>query len=318
MPPSIVFSVDALKDHRKITSIITLLLEGVKRHGRSSLVRATLNLHMYLGIDIGGTKTLVACLDKDGVITERLKFPTPKEYDDFISLLTDIVAKMSTITFVGCCVGVPGRLDRKRGIGIAMGNLPWKNVPVKIDVERIVRCPVVVENDAKLAGLSEAMLVKDEYSRVAYITISTGIGIGIINNQKIDPSFVDSEAGKMPLEHHGKMAAWESFASGKAIVKTYGKKAQDITDENTWRHIAYDIAIGLINIIAIVQPQIIVLGGSVASYFDRFDELLEEQLHKYETPLVPIPPIIHAARPEEAVVYGCYDLAKSLYGTPRS
>lgn len=270
---------------------------------------------MYLGIDIGGTKTLLASLDKNGVILEQLKFPTPNDYGEFIRQLTIKVEKLTTKTFVSCGVGVPGRLDRRQGVGIAMGNLPWKHVTIKTDIEAIVHCPVVVENDAKLAGLSEAMLLKDRYSHVAYITISTGIGLGIVNNQTIDPSFLDSEAGMMPLEHHGKMVPWESFASGKAIVQTYGKRARDITDETTWRQITYNIAVGLINIIAILQPEVIVLGGSVANCFDRFYDLLNKQLRQYETPLVPIPPIIHAARPEQAVIYGCYDLAKSLHGT---
>ena len=274
---------------------------------------ATLKL-MYLGIDIGATKTLVACFTNDGVITERSKFLTPKNYTQFKKELADTVAKMSTSTFFACCVGVPGKLDRKQGIGIAMGNLPWKNVPIGEDVKAIASCPVVIENDAKLAGLSEAMLLKATYDRVAYVTISTGIGVGIIVNQRIEPSLVDSEPGKMPLEHNGKMVAWESFASGKAIVKRYGKQASEITDQTTWKHIAQDIAVGLINVIAIVQPQVIVLGGGVATHFDRFDDHLKKALQRYETPLIPIPPIMHAARPEDAVVYGCYDLAKSTYG----
>lgn len=273
---------------------------------------------MYLGIDIGATKTLLGCLDGHGVIIERLKFPTPHNYDEFISTLADSVAKLSTNTFLACGVGVPGRLDRKRGIGIAMGNLPWKQVPIRTDIQRIVQCPVVIENDAKLAGLSEAMLLKDRYDRVVYVTISTGIGVGIIINQKIELAFADTEPGKMPLEYQGKMVPWESFASGKAIVKQYGMRASEITSEIIWKHIAHNIAVGLIDVIAVIQPQIIVLGGGVASYFDRFDDILQEELRRYETPLVPIPPIIHAVRPEEAVVYGCYDLAKDLYETAHS
>jgi predicted NBD/HSP70 family sugar kinase len=269
---------------------------------------------MYLGIDIGGTKTLLAVLDRHGVIVDRLKFPTPQKYAEFITTLADNVANLSTHEFIACGVGVPGRLDRKNGVGIAMGNLPWKNVLIRDDIKKVLRCPVVIENDAKLAALSEAMLLKDKYDRVMYLTISTGIGAGVVVNQQIEPNLVDAEPGKMPLEFNGKMVAWESFASGHAIVQRYGKMAKDITDEATWRHIAHDIAVGLIDIIAVVQPQVVVLGGSVATYFDRFADLLKEALHRYEMPLIPIPPIIHAGRPEEAVVYGCYDLAKAAYG----
>jgi predicted NBD/HSP70 family sugar kinase len=273
---------------------------------------------MYLGVDIGGTKTLVAVLDKHGVIHERDKFPTPQDYDEFKVALAEIVAGLSTKNFLACGVGVPGRIDRTRGIGLAMGNLPWRDVPIKADVQRLVNCPVVIDNDANLAGLSEAMLLKDKYNRVLYVTVSTGIGTGIIVDRQIDPAFADSEGGRMPLEHQGKMVPWESFASGRAIVRRYGRKAHDIKDETTWRHIAHDIAQGLIDLIAVIQPQVIVLGGGVSTYFDRFDEFLLEALKRYETPLVPVPPIVHAARPEDAVVYGCYDLAKSEYGKAHS
>ncbi|HZM64641.1 MAG TPA: ROK family protein, partial [Candidatus Saccharimonadales bacterium] len=74
---------------------------------------------MYLGIDIGATKTLLATFTNKGDIKERIKFLTPKNYAKFKIELSDNVAKLSTNTFTGCCVGVPGRLDRKQGIGIA-------------------------------------------------------------------------------------------------------------------------------------------------------------------------------------------------------
>jgi len=272
---------------------------------------------MYIGIDIGGTKTLVACLDETGVIKQQLRFATPHEYPLFLRELASAVAQLSTRSFHGGCVAVPGRIDRSNGIGIACGNLPWRNVPIKRDCEQMLHCPMLVENDANLAGLSEAMLMKDEFSRVLYVTVSTGIGTGIIVNQVIDPAFADSEGGHMELEYQGKLQTWESFASGHAITERYNKQAREITDSQSWRQIAHAIAIGLVDLIAMVQPQVIVLGGSVAQFYNQFSDYLEAELKKYETPLVPIPPIRQAQRPDEAVIYGCYDLAKSTYGTVR-
>jgi glucokinase len=273
---------------------------------------------MYLGIDIGGTKTLVAVLDRHGVIVENFKFPTPTDYADWTKQLANVVANLSTKEFIACGVGAPGRIDRTRGIGLDMGNLPWRDIPIQDDVQKITGCPTVVDNDANLAGLSEAMLLKKRYNRVLYVTISTGIGTGIISNQEIDPAFADSEGGQMILEHHGTFKQWEDFASGRAIVKRFGKKAQAITDATTWRLISKDIAAGLIDLIAVIQPEVIVLGGSVGTYYDRYGKYLNESLSRYTNPLVPIPPIVQAQRPEQAVVYGCYDLAKSLHGTHRA
>ncbi|HET7637931.1 MAG TPA: hypothetical protein VFK47_04245, partial [Ktedonobacteraceae bacterium] len=71
----------------------------------------------------------------------------------------------------------------------------------------------------------------------------------------------------------------------------------------------------LIDLIAVIQPEIIIFGGGVDVYFERFEKHLLAELKKYETPLTPIPILRKAARPNEAVVYGCYDLAKSLHGS---
>lgn len=271
---------------------------------------------MYLGIDIGGTKTLVACLDNEGVIQESVKFPTPKIYRSFLKELAISVANLSTNTFIAAGVAAPGRIDRERGVVVAFGNLPWKEIPLKEDVERIVNCPVALDNDANLAGLSEAMLLKD-YRTVLYVTISTGIGTGVITDCKIDPDFEDSEGGQILLEHKGALQRWETFASGRAIVQRFGKRASEITDDKTWKIICRDLATGLFDLTTLMQPDAIVLGGGVGSYFERYAPFLSKELAHFETPLTPIPPLFKAKRPEEAVVYGCYDLAKDVYGKAR-
>lgn len=269
---------------------------------------------MYLGIDIGGTKTLVATLDSHGVIKQSAKFPTPPDYTQFLQQLKQAVAEFGDINYVAAGVGMPAtEFDRHRGIGIRFGNLPWQVVPIKSDIKRIVRCPVAVENDAKLAGLSEAMLLK-EYSKVLYLTISTGIGIGLIVDQHIDVSIGDGGGANLLLTHHGKLQPWEHFAAGSAIVRRFGKRASDITDEATWRTIVHDWSRGFLELIAITEPDIIVIGGGVGTHFDRYGKLLRQELQRYETPLLQIPPIQQAQRPEEAVVYGCYDLAKQQFG----
>lgn len=269
---------------------------------------------MYLGIDIGGTKTLVAALTNEGVIKEKNTFPTPKLYTDFLRELSKSVADLSTKEYVAVGVGAPGRIDRKKGIVIAFGNLSWKRVPLAKDIARLTNLPVALDNDANLAGLSEAMLIP-HHNRVLYVTISTGIGTGVITNRAIDADFADSEGGAIMLEHKGRLQKWEDFASGRAIVKSFGKRASEIQDEKTWGMIADNIAVGLFDLLAFMQPDAVVMGGGVNTQFERFDDLLMKKLQRFETPLTPIPPIYKAQRPEDAVVYGCYDLAKSVYGS---
>ena len=102
-------------------------------------------------------------------------------------------------------VAIPGHVDRDRGIGIRFGNLPWENVPVGHDIEKIFDAPVLVENDAKLGGLSEALLLKGKFKKVLYLTISTGIGIGLIIDGQIDTDISDGGGRSILLEHRGKL-----------------------------------------------------------------------------------------------------------------
>src|SRR4051794_12131428 len=121
---------------------------------------------MFVAVDVGGTKTLVAVFDKGGKIIEEQKFPTPADYNDFKIELADTVAKLATKVFSRVVMAIPGRLDRKHGVAIAFGNLSWVNVPVQADAERVFNTPVIIENDSKLAALSEAVLVKKQYKKV--------------------------------------------------------------------------------------------------------------------------------------------------------
>lgn len=271
---------------------------------------------MYLGIDIGGTKTLAAVLNDQGDIQEVRRFPTPKVYTVFLKELAINVASLSTKSFAAGCVAAPGTINRQKGIALDFGNLPWHDIPLKTDLQKALGCPIVVENDANLAGLSEARLLP-QYDSVLYVTISTGIGTGIITKGHIDPEMADSEGGHIILEHNDRLQKWESFASGKAIVRRYGKRAGEITSRAMWKAISRDLALGLYDLIAFIQPDAVVLGGGVAAHMDRFKDLLEVELKRFETPLTPIPPILQARHPEEAVIYGCFELVKDTYGTAR-
>lgn len=163
--------------------------------------------------------------------------------------------------------------------------------------------------------MSEALELNNiEFRKVLYITISTGIGSGLIIDQKIDPDFLDMEVGHMLLEHGDRLIRWEDFASGSAIVERFGKRVSEIPENNAeaWYLIARNIAIGLINVVAILTPDIIVLGGGVSTNLSKFKDRLMEQMKIYGNPMLTIPPIVQAKRTEEAVIYGCYELAKTI------
>lgn len=268
---------------------------------------------MYAAVDIGGTKTLVIVFDTEGNIVEQVKFPTPPDYDVFLQQLAETVANLSTSDFRAVGAAAPGKINHKLGSLVVAGNLKWHDVSIQTDFEKIFNAPVVLENDAKAAAVAESRAAGPNYETVVYITISTGVAIGVCVNGELDKALEDAEVGWMTVEYNGELTPWEKIASGTAIVKKYGKRASDLHDEAAWDDISHKIAKGLIAVIAIVQPDLIVFGGGVGNHLEKFEAPLKKYLAQYENPLVPIPPLIKSSHPEEAVAYGCYELAKELH-----
>jgi predicted NBD/HSP70 family sugar kinase len=233
-------------------------------------------------------------------------------YPNFITEVKNVITELTSNTQPkSCAIGLPGTIDRQNNVVLSFGNLPWENVKIKQDISDILSCPIYIENDAKLAGLSEAEAVKDIYSRVLYITISTGIGIGLTVNGKIDHSVSDAGGRGIMTEHQGKIVAWEEFASGSAILRQTGKLASEITDDADWYLVSRNIAIGLINLIVTLSPDCVVIGGGVGTHLDKFHERLHDELEIYRNRMiVKMPQIKKAQHPEEAVVYGGYLLCK--------
>lgn len=270
---------------------------------------------MVLAVDIGGTKVIVAVFSANGVLLKNARFLTPDTYKDFLSKFKTQVAILNAHDYTAAGIAIPGVVDREQGIGLSFGNLSWKNVPVQSDLQQFLKCPVTVENDAKAAALFEAKLIIKKFKKVLYVTIGTGIGIAYVKDGVVDTTFGDHGGNQLLLEHRGELAPWESFASGKAILYRFGKEASEITDEKIWEFIAYDIAVGILNLIALFETEVVIIGGGVGAHFDRFGDALKKILSKYATPVLPSPVILQAKRPEEAVIYGCYELVQGAYAS---
>jgi glucokinase len=267
---------------------------------------------MYLAIDIGGSKTLTALFSEDGNLVASKKIPTDPNYNQFLENLTGLInSNYKDHQITHCCCAVPGTIDFANGIALAFGNEDWHNIPIKRDVQQILpNAKVLIHNDAKLAALSEAVLFGNQYQKILYLTISTGIGGGVILNGKIDADFENFEPGQMVFEDNGKSQQWEHIASGRALKARYGKLASEISDPQTWQEYAKSLTDGFENLIAVIKPNLIIVGGGVGAHFEKFKGFLEEELKKINNPLVPVPLIVQAKRPEEAVIYGCYEFIK--------
>lgn len=261
---------------------------------------------MIVAIDTGGTKTLIAGYDERGAVKTKYKFETPKKPSEYIDTLTlHLNALFSEQKVTAISLAVPG--ITKNGVVVHAPNLGWSNFRIVRELKGVLGgAPIFLENDANLAGLAEARSLRTLPDSCLYVTISTGIGSGIIIDGKIDPGLANSEAGHALIEYDGVVREWETFASGQAVYKTYRKMAKDIKSKRTWMQIADRISRGFLAVIPILQPNVIVIGGSMGTYFEQYKEYLENILEKRLPGMIPLPKIVQAKHPEEAVIYGCY------------
>lgn len=267
---------------------------------------------MVLGIDVGGTKTLIGLFDENGVLLGTTRLATNPDYKEFLTETCRASKELFASHDINSVViGLPGLLDRQNGIGIMFGHLPWKNIRISSDLREGLgfNGVVLIENDANLAGLGEAQNLRDK-SVVVYITISTGIGTAIITDGILNPYFLDSEGGHLLVEVDGNLHRWDTTESGKAIVEEYHQKASEISDPNIWDEIAKRLAPGFSSIIALLQPDAIIVGGSVGVMLDKFKHQLLTHLSIEDTPILKDPLITSASYDDKSVLYGAYTLSK--------
>ena len=198
-----------------------------------------------VGIDIGGTKLATVVADNTGQILGKVRKPTLAEKgpEYALQLLFDMVREtvgragleQGSISAIGVSCGGP--LDTKTGIVYSPPNLPgWDALPLKAQLESEFQIPVTIENDANASALAEFRFGGGRgYDAVLYMTMSTGIGGGIVIDGQIYRGANDSagEVGHQillpdgPRCGCGKLGCLEALCSGPAIAR----RAQDAIRE---------------------------------------------------------------------------------------
>jgi len=268
---------------------------------------------MIIAVDIGGTKTLVASFHGERSVANEERFPTPPLEQDFLKQLRSVLDRFDAEHAQAICIGVPGIIEDD-GTILRCSNLPWKNFELQLLLSEHYDCPIYINNDAKLAGLAETHSLEAIPRLALYVTVSTGIGTGIVTHGKLDNAFAHSEGGYMILQTPDGFLPWEKFASGRAIRDHFGKLAADIDDPADWREIVERLALGFEALIPLLQPEVIVIGGSIGTHFAQYGHLLTEVLRHRIPSYIDMPHIVQAQHPEEAVVYGCYYYATHQQG----
>ncbi len=279
-----------------------------------------------LGIDIGGTKTIVAVANDSGEILSLERITTLREKGpervlaDIESALKSLVARTGTsqsdIRAMG--IGCGGPLDRETGVILTAPNLPgWDNLPLAKHFEDIFSAPAFIDNDVNLMALGEARRGAGkgiDYS--AYFNIGTGIGGGIIINGKVYRGCGNAgEFGHQiiipdgPPCLCGRRGCLEALASGTSIARrareylaenqssfilNYAKDISSVSAENVaqaasdgdelalriWSETGEYIGLGVANVVNILNPRLVIIGGGVSKAGDMLFQPIRETVRK--------------------------------------
>jgi len=249
-----------------------------------------------IGIDLGGTKTEGVLLDEDLEIVERKRVPTVQDYKKIIetisSLVNDLKSKTSGKTTVGVCA--PGITSQKTGLIKNSNTQCLIGMPLQKDLERTLGQKILMENDANCFAMAEAQLgAAKNYDVVFGVIMGTGVGGGIVINGKIHDgrSNIAGEWGHHIIRPNGnkcycgKSGCVETYISGPALERRWKEltgKPQPLpiiienlstTKAKEWKaEFLENFAIGLANVINILDPDVVVLGGGLSNIPFLYDE----------------------------------------------
>ena len=251
-----------------------------------------------IGIDLGGTKIEGILLDEKYNTIQRKRIETRQEngYDSIvqsiISLINELRAKTDEKTSVGICT--PGVTGADSGLIKNSNTQCLIGMPLKNDLENVLGFEIVMENDANCFALAESVLGSAKGHDVVFgVIIGTGVGGGIVINGTLHKgrTNIAGEWGHHTLHPNGnecycgKQGCVETYISGPALEKRWfeitGKKeslqsiVQDLSDEKAkqWKkEFLENFGTGLANVIDILDPDVIVLGGGVSNIPFLYDQ----------------------------------------------
>lgn len=284
-----------------------------------------------VAVDLGGTKLRAALSDSAGKILVRAAIPTEADkglqhvLDNMEQLVKTVVEQADYAKLIGLGIGAPGPLNPMTGVVYSPPNLPgWDNVPLRDIMEERTGLPVFLGNDANLAALGEYSFgAGKDYKYLVYITISTGVGGGVIENGKLllGARGGAAELGHMTIEARGprcncgNFGCLEALASGTAIRRraiealeasathsslrdATGGNLQAITTEliskaaeasdsfarELLRETGFYLGVGLTNVLHLYNPEIVVLGGGVSQIGDIIFEPMRRTVSERAMP----------------------------------
>ncbi len=282
----------------------------------------------YIGIDLGGTQIKAGIVDDAGRILAKAEAATlaNRPYQEVVrdmascSLKALELAGQTLDSVAGIGIGIPGVADNKTGMVIFCTNLGWHNIPLRDELQKYMNVPVLIDNDATVAGFAESVagVSKGLHSSV-FLTLGTGVGGGIVIDGKpwTGAHGVASEIGHLTLEVDGvpctcgKDGCLERYCSATGLIRMAGEicaqhpqsaimqaaggdkdkitgrivmdlaKAGDELALKVFNRYTKYLALAVNTIISFLDPDMIVLGGGISHAGEFLLEAVREKLPRY-------------------------------------
>ena len=254
---------------------------------------------MKFGIDLGGTKIEGVVLDELGNVRERRRIPTEREggYDHILSRIARVVHELEEATGtraeqVG--IGTPGTIDPPTGLMKNSNTVVLNGHPIKKDLEKLINRPLKMANDANCFAVAEALLgcvpeQMPEAKVIFGVILGTGTGGGVVVDTKIigGAQGIGGEWGHTFLDHSGgycycgRVGCTEQILSGPALERYYLRMSgvsrtmreivpryragNDPAATRTLERFFHFFAKGIANIINVLDPDAVVLGGGLGN-----------------------------------------------------
>lgn len=253
----------------------------------------------YICLDVGGTYIKHAIIDENGSIIEKDKAPTIKEDTDILENIKSIIRnKIVNYDVDGICISSAGIVDGKQGKIILATMIPnYSGLELKRELEDAFNIKCEVENDVNCVGIAESWIgeAKGSSSSIC-LAIGTGVGGCIIIDGKLINGFSNS-AGELGYLHI-RDSRFSQIATTSALVKKVSERKQSeklISGEEIFElakagdevcveeiyNMLENLSLGIANIIYILNPEVIILGGGIMAQEEYIKDKLDELLDKY-------------------------------------
>jgi glucokinase len=277
----------------------------------------------FVGVDLGGTNIRVGQV-KAGIVTARAerKISGKAAEDVVLKEIFETIDEVIGDGAAGIGIGVPSIVDVERGIVYTVENIPaWHEVHLKDKLEKRYHCPAYVNNDANAFALGELHFGKGRgHHNMVGLTIGTRLGAGIIIDGRLysGANCGAGEIGSIPYRD----ATIERYAAGQFFENAAGAGGQVVFNLarkgsakalRLFHSFGLELGHAILTILYAYDPELIVLGGSIARAFPFFEQGMREKLKSFAYQHVLETLVITTSEIEDVAVLGaaalCIDAA---------